>query len=512
MSTEVDIDSDQVIKVIVQYLRENNLNKAAQSLQDESQVVLGAVDNVSEFTNDILAGRWERVIANMGYLSLPDDVTQDIYELIYLELIDHGVGPDVTNRFLDLAAPLQTDGLRRHRLKAISSDYKLEESERSSKRKRLAKEVTPHVKSIPSGRLLSLISQALKWLHHSQESFSGQSNFNLVTGLNETSAEEQIVRHVSSTVRFAKGTYPERAAFSPNGFHLAVGSTDGLVELLNSKTFAVDTLNLAYQKAGNFLLCMAACTALAFSKNGELLACGDADGTVYVWRIDSGEEVVSSKIHSASVNSIVFHPLEEQTIVTASSDGSTKLFSIRSNRTIRDFKVMSAPLINAAVFLNSGKYVVTGASDGLIRVYDNRTAELVREFSPPAPAHMNQSYKRGIYQLVRLPPDELQEEDTILVGTDSCSALARVTLSGSRVTIFTTDKREKGDFVSFVPTKDFVYAVGKDAQVHCFTKEAKLVLSIPFPNTNVSGAIAANSSRSILVIGTQEGSLHIMQP
>ncbi len=73
MSSALDIDSNDVVRLILQFLKENNLQSSMQLLQRESGVTLNTVDNVESFLNDIRNGRWNQVLTQVATLKLPLD-------------------------------------------------------------------------------------------------------------------------------------------------------------------------------------------------------------------------------------------------------------------------------------------------------------------------------------------------------------------------------------------------------------------------------------------------------
>ena len=65
--------------------------------------------------------------------------------------------------------------------------------------------------------------------------------------------------------------------------------------------------DLEYQANDAFMLMDSAVTSLAFSRDGELLASGDRDGRLFVWKIQSGRIICKfERAHSESLTSIRF--------------------------------------------------------------------------------------------------------------------------------------------------------------------------------------------------------------
>lgn len=69
----LEIESQDVIRVVLQFLKEHNLSDSMKTLQRESGITLNTVDNIESFAGDIRNGKWDSVLNQTSALKLPGD-------------------------------------------------------------------------------------------------------------------------------------------------------------------------------------------------------------------------------------------------------------------------------------------------------------------------------------------------------------------------------------------------------------------------------------------------------
>jgi WD40 repeat-containing protein SMU1 len=271
------VDAADILRVIMQFLREQGLLTSLKALQDESGVGLTAVDDVDVLAAEVLAGRWDLVLHAVAALQLPPAVVSALYEQVVRELAE-AREIDTARALMRSALPLlllkREEPQRYVRLEHLlgrpvfdATEAYLGGSSKEEKRAELAAALRDHVTVAPPARLVTLLGQALKW-----QQFTGAlppgGKFDVMRGAAppRRDAEDKVPTSVAGTVKFGAAARPECVAFSPDGAYLVAGSSDGIIEVYDPETARLRT-DLAYQAkvsaAASFAdACLPLCIAL----------------------------------------------------------------------------------------------------------------------------------------------------------------------------------------------------------------------------------------------------------
>ena len=154
-------------------------------------------------------------------------------------------------------------------------------------------------------------------------------------------------------------------AFSPNGRTVAILNSlpqAGSVRILDARTGKL-VFNLPDQHLAQ---------ALAFSPNGWTVATGASDGSVQFFETRTGKLVLTLQNHSP-VEALAFRP-DGWALATGSSDGSAQIFDARTGKLIAVPLQHGAPIYSVA-FSPDGRTLAIGYEDKTARLWDARTGK-----------------------------------------------------------------------------------------------------------------------------------------
>lgn len=183
------------------------------------------------------------------------------------------------------------------------------------------------------------------------------------------------------TVQMELTGYSNPIAFSPGGTAQASRLANGNVELWGavSKTLKRDK-PLAFEPRSKgyhrMLDGFPEITALAFSPNGSLLACGCDNGMLKLWEMSS-EYADDHPGHEDSVIALAFSQ-DGEMMASASYDGTIRLRDMRQACDMFQLK-RSSDAVHCLEFSPDGKLLASASFDKQIRLWDMAQGELLDE-------------------------------------------------------------------------------------------------------------------------------------
>ncbi|MEW5319795.1 MAG: hypothetical protein WDW38_010923 [Sanguina aurantia] len=387
----LEIEATDVIKIILQFCKENALSESFNVIQNECQVSLNTVDSVETFVADINAGRWDVILPQVAQLKLPRTKLEDLYEQVVLEMVEL--------RETDTARAMlrQTQVFQRMKSEDLERFMKLETlcgrtyldlrdcyggGSKEKRRAALAHALSQEVSMVPASRLMALIGQALKW-QQSQGLLPPGTSFDLFRGMAQGQRDEveSYPTAVECEVKFGAKTHPEVSRFSPDGQLLVSGSVDGFVEVWDSATGKLKKdLTFSQICSRSDAVCPVLC--LNFSRDSELLVSGSQDGRIKVWKIRTGQCLRRfDRAHTQGITCVSLSKDGSQ-VLSGSFDGTVRVHGLKSGKMLKEMRGHTS-FVNDAIFSADGSQVVSASSDGTVRVWDAKSCECVTAFRPP---------------------------------------------------------------------------------------------------------------------------------
>lgn len=519
------VESADLIRLILQFCKENGLHRSLQTLQEESRVSLNTVDSLEGLISDITHGRWDAVLQAASYLSLPDNVQQDLYVQIICEMTELR-DVDVAQHLLRETAPMiamkQECPERYIRLEALIKKQYFDAREayeglpKEKKRSNLAQDVSKHITVAPPSRLLALVGQAMKWQQHTGLLPQGEK-IDVFRGVAVEALEEseQHPNQIAKTVKFGEKSHAECVTFSPDGQYCISGSVDGFVEVWDFQTGMLRK-DLQYQEEGNFMMHDKAVIACGFSKDSEFLATGSQDGQLKVWRIATGSCVRRFEhAHGQGITTIQWSK-DSALLLTASFDATARAHGLKSGKTLKEYRGATS-YVNSAIYTKDNGKVIAASSDGHVYVFDAKTTEVISKLTPPPPPHVSSSMVYSVNSAVlapKLPAIYGDTDETHIFVCTRTNTLMLMNLSGQVVKSFSSSKREDGNFVAVLPSPkgEWLYGVAEDHRLYSFSIESGgLESTMKVANKEAIG-LCHHPNRNVLAVYATDGTLAFLKP
>ena len=158
-----------------------------------------------------------------------------------------------------------------------------------------------------------------------------------------------------------------RAAFSPDGRHLATGAMDGTVAIRDSRTGQiVHELEHPTVLLGGALL-----RGMAYSPDGRYLAAARTTERFESGIRASGQLLHTLEAHVGPAWQVAFSP-DSRTMASGGSDRSVRLWDVTSGQALQEFSAHPSA-VKGVAFRPDGRSVLAACDDGTVKVWDRET-------------------------------------------------------------------------------------------------------------------------------------------
>jgi len=165
----------------------------------------------------------------------------------------------------------------------------------------------------------------------------------------------------------ANASYINYLIISPDGETLASGNADKTIRLWHLKSGQEIRQITGYAKPVNYF---------AINSDWDKLVTGSGDKNIQVWNLVTQENIQTLSGHSSSVNYLVISP-DGKMLISGSADKTIKLWDLATGKEIRTLTGHSSS-VNYLVISPDGTTLVSGSADKTIKLWDLATGEEIR--------------------------------------------------------------------------------------------------------------------------------------
>jgi WD40 repeat protein len=113
--------------------------------------------------------------------------------------------------------------------------------------------------------------------------------------------------------------------------------------------------------------------AVAFNRDGTILATGDADGQIRLWQLPEGKKILTLKGHENWLWSIAFSP-DGKTLVSGSEDRTVRLWHVATGECLQVLRDHTHRVWSVA-WSPDGQTLASGSEDCTIRLWERQTGK-----------------------------------------------------------------------------------------------------------------------------------------
>lgn len=302
----MDVDFDEILKLILQFLAENKLTRSFDTLLAEANVTFNLIADPDNLQKNIHEGHWQSVLQTTSHFHYDSEAEiVDIQSAIIADLISEDKVEAARFMFQNLVRKHELDTKFKHKYESLNSMFSahqhhfIKKTARSDSsdifrmkgRKDVAQIILSKAEVLQKNLLVEHLTKSLLYSESIQPKTQLSSKASLLKSrlIPLTDPADSCLDLVAKVVSFkSEKAYPSVIELSPDGTILAMGNSNGVIELLDSLRLDVSSKAL-YQKEGLYLRHSKYITALQFDSRGISLASVCTDFVLKVWDVSSAK-------------------------------------------------------------------------------------------------------------------------------------------------------------------------------------------------------------------------------
>jgi WD40 repeat protein len=160
------------------------------------------------------------------------------------------------------------------------------------------------------------------------------------------------------------------ATYSPDGKRLALASADGTIWIWD-----VESGKVLQQLSENF----GPIRSITYSPDGKHLALASAYGTARIWDVQSGKELQQFSGDSGGIWSVTYSP-DGKRLASISDDGTVRIWDVESGKKLNWLPHPTSRILTVK-FSPDGKHLASNSDDGTIWIWDVESGDVLQQLS-----------------------------------------------------------------------------------------------------------------------------------
>lgn len=391
---------EDIVKMIIQYLQDENYSTSVMTLQDEANVKLTEQQNqqghLKRMKKAILEGDWVEVekLAVKHTFKNQQNFLYAVYKQAYLELLEKQEYQRAFTYLIKRLKPLESRQTNTEEFRDLcylltcksvqdAPLFRNWDGGKGSSREKLVEQFQAMLESdttksagpvpLPPNRLLTLMQQAVAY----QIEFS-RYHPKVVPKINSLLQDYSALVLPNALMNNLAGHKRNVKCVTfvgEEGIYIASGSSDNTIKIWGTEDGKCES-TLAGHSARIW--------DVSSNKTGKMLASAAGNGYVKIWdmrNIMKGHTPCLStyKVHDGDAYTVQFHPGQNH-MVTGGYDKSVRLVDVRTGESVKTF-VGHNSSVSKTIFNPHGNLIISGSKDNTIKFWDIVSGLCIKTFS-----------------------------------------------------------------------------------------------------------------------------------